>query len=134
MNSDFQCPSTSAAFRASYYQPTFSKYNDSVVSGVQWIHDSNRCQRAGEIQPIQNIFLDGTRILCAVKELSNPASSFQWDGSWFGHPGTELIDQYAGTPLFREMIDNGFTPEQIVSAFADDEEQFLQLRKEFLLY
>jgi hypothetical protein len=104
------------------------------VAGVQWIHNSNQCHPTGEIQPLQNIFLDGTRILCAVKELSNPSSSFQWDGSWFGHPGTELIDQYAGTPLYREMIDDGFTAEEIVSSFSNDEVQFLQIRKEFLLY
>jgi uncharacterized protein YbbC (DUF1343 family) len=133
LNSDFQC-SSSNSFRGSYYQPTFSKYNNSVVAGVQWIHDTHRCEPIGETQALQNIFLDGTRILCAVRELSDPPSSFQWDGSWFGHPGTELIDQYAGTPLYREMIDSGLTPEEIASSFTNDEAQFLQIRKEVLLY
>lgn len=133
MNSDFHCPANSAAFRATYYQPTFSKYNNTIVAGAQWIHDSTRCQSTSETLS-HDIFLEGTRILCAVKELSDPQSSFQWDGSWFGHPGTELIDQYAGTPLYREMIDKGYSPEDIVSSFRDDEIQFMEIRKKVLMY
>lgn len=132
MNYDFQCPSGSAAFRATYYQPTFSKYNNTVVAGAQWIHSPSRCQPS-TIAP-SSIFLEGTRILCALKELSDPPSSFQWDGSWFGHPGTELIDQYAGTPRYREMIDEGYSPEEIVSTFRKDELLFLQIRQKVLLY
>jgi hypothetical protein len=102
-----------------------------VIAGAQWIHNSKRCQpSAGH----QDLFLDGTRILCAVKELSTPLTSFQWDGSWFGHPGTELIDQYAGTPLYREMIDEGRGAEEIVSMFANDEKIFHEIREKFLLY
>lgn len=96
-----------------------------------------RCQspsNPSSQQPFQDIFLDGTRILCALKELSDPPSSFQWDGSWFGHPGTELIDQYAGTPLYREMIDAGLTPEDIVAYFKKDEILFREIRQKVLLY
>lgn len=41
-------------------------------------------------------FASGIRVLCAIRDLSTPADAFYWDGSWFGHPGTELIDFYAG--------------------------------------
>ena len=43
-------------------------------------------------------FSNGVRILCAFRDMSvsssssNSSSDFKWDGSWFGHPGNELID------------------------------------------
>ena len=81
-----------------------------------------------------NIFLDGTRVLYALMNLSDPPTSFQWDGSWFGHPGTELIDQYAGTPIYREMLDAGYTPDEIISYFKNDEILFQITRRDVLLY
>lgn len=147
LNSDFQCPSTSAAFRSAYYQPTFSKYNGTTIAGAQWVHNLFNCQqhqhKQSENEILQqneestqynNIFLDGTKILCALKSLSNPSASFEWDGSWFGHPGTELIDQYAGTPIYREMIDAGYTPDEIANYFKEDEILFQVTRKDVLLY
>jgi uncharacterized protein YbbC (DUF1343 family) len=138
LNSDSQCPSSlnsAAAFRAAYYQPTFSKFNNTVVAGAQWIHDLRRCHQHPDLTSAHtSIFLDGTRILCAVRELSTPLSSFQWDGSWFGHPGTELIDQYAGTPLYRELIDEGRGADEIASEFTSDENFFRGMREKFLLY
>lgn len=151
LNSDFKCSSTSSAFRSAYYQPTFSKYNGTTIAGAQWVHDSLNCQQSQIYEDFDiiendkntyklqstkqnNIFLDGTRILYALKNLSNPPTSFQWDGSWFGHPGTELIDQYAGTPIYREMLDNGNTPDEIMEYFKNDELLFQKTRKSILLY
>jgi hypothetical protein len=54
--------------------------------------------RSGEIY--FGDFKSATIILSILKELSIPSSSFIWDGSWFGHPGTELIDEYAGKNIF----------------------------------
>ena len=79
-------------------------------------------------------FANGIKVLCAIRDLSNPPDAFQWDGSWFGHPGTELIDFYAGTPTLREMIDQGVSAEDIVLHFRPDAELFLQRRKPYLLY
>ncbi len=110
-------------FREAYFEPTFSKYNGSVVNGVQWIEQ--RCT---------SNFEAAVNILVAIKSLSSPASAFVWDGSWFGHPGTTLIDEYAGTPQLREMIDNNVPVEDIVKHFKPDEDLFREMRKSSLLY
>ena len=115
-------------FRANYYQPTFFKYNDTVVPGVQWYTD-----RSAAMSPYMNGFLGAAHILRTIIDLS-PPDSFQWDGSWFGHPGTELIDDYAGTPLFREMLDAGWSAQRINAYFASDSLLFAEMRKPFLLY
>jgi uncharacterized protein YbbC (DUF1343 family) len=74
------------------------------------------------------------QVLCAIRDLSNPADAFQWDGSWFRHPGTELIDFYAGTPTLREAIDAGSTAEEVVAMYEADVALFRERRKPFLLY
>jgi hypothetical protein len=56
-------------------------------------------------------------------------------GSWFGHNGTELIDSYMGTPLVREMIDDGTNAADIYDKAVKNElEQFIDFRSQFLLY
>ena len=80
-------------------------------------------------------FLSATKILRAFMLLADPADAFTWDGSWFGHPGTELIDDYAGTSLFREFLSNmSMTPEDIHQYFQSDVDAFKQLRLPYLLY
>lgn len=81
-----------------------------------------------------SLFEEATAILIAVRDLSYPQDMFQWDGSWFGHPGTELIDQYAGTPLYREMIDAGFSSASIVKHFQSDAEAFSTTRQDVIMY
>lgn len=126
---DFPLPHDLAAFRAAYYIPTFSKFNGSTVPAVQWL--SERTSGIGRY----STFLAGIKIICAARDLSNPPEEFQWDGVWFGHPGTELVDQYAGTALFRELLEAGeMSPEQIEAVFEEDVRVFTETRREFLLY
>jgi len=110
-----------ASFRAAYFNPTFSKYNGTDCAGVQWVRD------------VAPLFSLAALVLVTLRDIS-PPGAFQWNGSWFGHPGTELIDEYAGTPAFREMIDNGSTALEIASAFIDDVKAFRETRAAFLLY
>ncbi len=79
-------------------------------------------------------FAYGVRILCALRDLADPKDAFAWDGSWFGHPGTELIDEYAGTPQLRELIDAGHSADYITDYFLQDAQLFRETRKPFLLY
>ena len=79
-----------AAFRATYYIPSFSKFNGSTVPGVQWLSERTSTSSSSSGN---EIFLSGTKILCAVRDLASPPEEFVWDGSWFGHPGSQLIDQ-----------------------------------------
>ncbi len=90
---------------------------------MQWIE--HRCKPS---------FKAALEILISLKELSSPLESFQWDGSWFGHPGTELIDDYMGNQKVRELIDSGKDAEYIYDYFKNDKLYFMELRKEYLLY
>jgi uncharacterized protein YbbC (DUF1343 family) len=188
-------------FRASYFEPTFSKFNNTVVNATQWMQTrtpismttmpstttttttkmmNKKTQRQeryerpsgivdnadfaenregedtneraeGEVEDTENIiakananvnaspavntyFSIAVHMLYALRMFASPANSFQWDGSWFRHPGSILIDWYAGTPLVREMLDQGYTPDQIVSQFSEQTQQFVQFRQQFLLY
>ena len=60
-----------------------------------------------EVAPLYTLYFilytQGVEILGAVQEVA-PPGDFQWDGSWFGHPGSELVDFYAGTPRLREQL------------------------------
>lgn len=110
-----------ALFRQAYFEPTFSKYNGTDCAGVQWLRDvSPRFQWA-------------VRILRALRAAAAPPSAFAWDGSWFGHPGSELIDEYAGTPRLREMLDAGAGEAEILAAFAPEARAFRAARQPFLL-
>lgn len=80
-------------------------------------------------------FHAATVFLRYFMDTAAPADAFVFDGSWFGHPGTVLIDDYAGTTRYREMLqDKRYSVQDIVQAFAEDTNSFLTIRKPFLLY
>ncbi len=81
-------------------------------------------------------FRAGLEVLTALRDLS-PPGAFRWDGSWFGHDacnGTELIDDYMGTPRVREMIDAGLAASAVAAAFEEDAATFRVSRRPYLLY
>lgn len=122
LNSDFG--GSAACFRGVYFRPTFFKYHGTTVPGVQWFPTRVTC----------SIFASATYILCALRDLSIPKEAFVWDGVWFGHPGAELIDQYAGTPKYREMIDSGLSAQEIIEYFKRETSLFVTYRQQFFLY
>lgn len=127
LNEAFACEGDrEACFRGTYFQPTFQKYNNSVVVGVEVLHSGSDF--------VLRDFRSATTLLKLLKSASTSASDFQWDGSWFGHPGNELVDQYAGTDEFRIMLDNNASVESIVSHFEPDRLKFEESRKSYLLY
>lgn len=138
-----------ACARAAYFQPTFSKYNNTVVPGIQWLTSQRRDDASCAFSDTESEtnrsstdtamdrtpFLTATVILRNFMELAEPRDAFAWDGSWFGHPGTELIDEYAGTPLYREMLENmSLSPETIYAYFVPQSEEFRRFRQPYLLY
>jgi uncharacterized protein YbbC (DUF1343 family) len=129
------CSQERLCFRAAYFQPTFSKYNGTAVPAAQWLHE-----RMDLSVPVPRSsrsmtpFAAGVHVLVNLRRLSSPIESFVWDGSWFGHPGTELIDTYAGTPRLREMIDAGIDAANIIAAFAPEADRFRSYRGPYLLY
>ena len=136
--------------------PTYSKYNFTDCQGVQWVRgfpssspsssssfsfssssssvsSSSSSVSSFSSSPGAGHFRSALRILVALKDLS-PDGAFQWDGSWFGHPGTQLIDEYMGTPRVREMIDAGLPADAIAAAFEADAAAFRKTRAPYLLY
>ena len=109
-----------SAFRAAYFNPSFSKYNGTDCSGVQWMR---------RVEPSFGVAMS---VLAALRDLSG--ENFAWDGSWFGHPGTELIDQYAGTPELRKRLDAGQSAAEVAAAFSADASDFREARRPYLLY
>lgn len=121
LNRDAAC----ACFRSAFFQPTFSKFNNTLVNGTQFL-----VERTTMISP----FTLATQILVAFRDLAQPPASFYWDGSWFFHPGAVLIDWYAGTSSYRELIDSGAAVDDIVAKYAPDKAQFAVDRQPYLLY
>lgn len=79
------CGGDTACFRDATFVPTFSKYNGTAVNGAQW---ENGVERRG-----QDAWAAGVAAVAALKA-ATPAEDWAWDGSWFGHPGTCLVDWY----------------------------------------
>ena len=140
LNLLFGCDSKQNSFRATHFQPTFFKYAGIAIPGVQWFHeriDLQTHKNGIEGLPLVSIFKAATIILICFKELSRPAADvdgFLWDGGWFGYPGPQLVDMYAGTTLFREMIDAGKSVQEIIDTFKVETDTFFETRKPFLLY
>lgn len=103
-----------------------------VVPGAQWFPWRTTLPSPSKVGT--SPFAAGVAVLCAIRDLAQPAEAFQWDGSWFGHPGTELIDFYAGTPTLRERLDAGASAADIVDFYQADVALFRQRRQPFLLY
>jgi len=87
---------TTACFRAAYYTPTFFKYNNSLVSGTQWINYENMVSctsRSSFASSSMECEATGSpAMLVAVTILRQmqqqvPPGTWAWDGSWFGTPG-----------------------------------------------
>ena len=113
------------SWRKTYFIPTWFKHNGTVCAGAELVrpHLHNG-----------SLFREGVRLLSAVRNLATPPSAFAWDGSWFGQPGSILIDRYAGTPRLRELLDAGKSADEVADAFEAEAAAFAQARKPHLLY
>eukprot|EP00466_Bigelowiella_natans_P000836 jgi/Bigna1/74516/fgenesh1_pg.29_\ len=117
-------------FRAAAYNPTFFKYNGTIVPGVQWV------QRPGEGDKILGpSFAMAIEILKSMQRL-DVKGGFEFDGSWFGTPGPRLFDLYAGTSRLREFLEDekDIPTSEIVHKFEFEAKQFEQFRQAYLLY
>ena len=115
--------------RSVWYEPTFSKYNASVVPGVEW-------SRAADVVG-RNFFFDALVLLTHFRDEDvteeGGEGGFGFDGSWFGH-GDNLIDLYMGDERPRRLLEGGATAEVIFELFEKQSSDFEIYRKKFLLY
>lgn len=106
-------------FREAYFTPTFSKYKDQVVGGVQ-LH----VEDPKKFDPI----LTGLTIIEKTKKLY--PEQFSWRET--GEP--YWMDKLTGTDQVRKMIDQGKPAREIVQIWQDELNNFKKLRKKVLLY
>ena len=117
------------AWRKTYFIPTWFKHNGTVCAGAELVRPGLLAH-----EDHGSLFREGVRLLAAVRDLATPPSAFAWDGSWFGQPGSILIDRYAGTPRLRELLDAGKSADEVADAFEAEAAAFAQARKPHLLY
>ncbi|MET8830281.1 DUF1343 domain-containing protein [Streptomyces sp. NPDC004610] len=102
-------------FREAYFTPTFSKFPNKTVGGVQvHVHD----RRAYD--PVRT----GIGLLVTARR---SWSDFRWlENNW--------IDTLTGSTLVRTMIDAGAGTGEVVAAWQDDLAAFRRTRARYLLY
>lgn len=107
------------SFREAYFNPTFSKYKDETVGGIQlYIEDPKR------FSPI----LTGLTIIQKTRELYPEKFSWRKDGDSY------WIDKLTGTDQVRQQIDQGKSPKKIVQSWKIEEKSFEKQRRRYLLY
>eukprot|EP00939_MAST-03C_sp_MAST-3C-sp1_P004395 g4395.t1 len=138
---DLTCPTidhAEACFRADFFIPTFFKYNNTVVGGVQWTSRASTDERIHSMIARTATFPRAAQILLILMRLSG-SNLFQFDGSWFGESGSRLFDLYAGSPVLRGTLETFWrrpnaTGGDIAKIFERDAATFREKRMPFLLY
>jgi uncharacterized protein YbbC (DUF1343 family) len=110
-------------FRPFYFIPTFHKYRENVVGGA-FLHVSD----INIFRP----FLTGVTIVHTIKRLC-PELKFLDDVYEFNteHPSFDLL---AGNSHIRQLLEEGAGMESIEESWMGDEEKFMNMREEYLLY
>ncbi|MFE4667743.1 exo-beta-N-acetylmuramidase NamZ domain-containing protein [Streptomyces sp. NPDC056716] len=102
-------------FREAYFTPTFSKFPNRTVGGVQiHVHDRDA------YDPVRT----GIALLVTAKR--------SWSG--FRWLANHWIDTLTGSALVRTMIDAGADADEVVAAWQDELAAFRRTRAGYLLY
>jgi len=108
-------------FRQAYFTPAFSKYSGKGCSGVQ-LHVTDRS--------LFKPFETGLHVVDAFRRLH--ADKFEWvkkeSGSGYS------FDMLAGTDRIRRQLCEGVPVTDIVDGFREELAEFMELRRECLLY
>ena len=102
------------AFRETWFRPTFDKWRDQLVGGVQ-LHVTDR--RA--FDPVRT----AVAMLIAAKKLD---PQFAWRKDW--------IDKMWGSERLRTGIDAGKSADDIAAGYRDELARFVAARRKYLLY
>lgn len=116
--SDLHLPG--AAFRPVRFQPTFGKYPGETCAGVQ-VHVTDR----RVFRPVHAGFC----VVSAVRQLW--PDDFAWR---VPREGIHNFDKLAGTDRIRLALDRGVGIDDLVSAWEEERQPFLDLRSRYLLY
>jgi uncharacterized protein YbbC (DUF1343 family) len=111
-------------FRPAVIEPTFHKHAQTSCGGCQ-IHVLDR----ETFRPVEA----GVALIAAFRA-ADP-DRFRWRDPPYEYEHTLLpIDILAGSSQLREQIETGVPARQIAQSWAPETEQFVELRKRFLLY
>ncbi|MFJ4684130.1 exo-beta-N-acetylmuramidase NamZ domain-containing protein [Streptomyces sp. NPDC088789] len=101
-------------FREAYFTPTFSKFPNQTIGGVQvHVHDRET------FDPVRT----GIALLITAKRAW---PGFVWRPDW--------IDKLTGSTLVRTMIDAGAGTDEVVAGWQEELRAFRRTRAEYLLY
>lgn len=109
-----------AAFRPTYFRPTFSKYTGTLCGGVQ-VHVIDR----DLLRPTEL----GLRVLHALRFLHQ--SAFAWR---MGDDGRYFIDLLTGGDQVRRALDDGAGVDELTAGWDQQLRAFERRRRPFLLY
>lgn len=111
-----------AAFRETYFTPTFSKHSGETCAGVQlYVTD------LGEFDAVRT----GIAMLVAAKDLY---SDFEWRYDSWDDQHPYWIDKLTGSSHVRTAIDAGKGPDEVVAGWQGELSAFRKLREQYLLY
>lgn len=113
-----------AFFRECWFEPTFHKWKGERCGGVQtYVTDASR-------------FDSCTAGLCLLSAIRSQAPErFAWKQPPYEYEFEKLpIDMIFGTDKVRLSVERGEDPLRIADSWKPDVENFIELRKEFLLY
>lgn len=118
-------------YRFACFSPTTSKFESETACGVQTYVSLDK----GSYEEFDPVYL-GVALLSTAKQLYQTpknGTAFEWlastsDKSQFN------VDILAGSPLVREGIDAGLTPDAIRSSWKVDLAKFQAKRARYLLY
>jgi uncharacterized protein YbbC (DUF1343 family) len=122
-------------YRFSCFTPTSSKFEGNVSCGVQTYVNTLDDELIGEFDaPYLGVALLYTaRKLYTIDNSTQEDDSFHWRSSAAGD-SVYNVDLLAGTPLIREGIESGLTPEEIREAWLPGLNEFKEKRSKYLLY
>lgn len=103
-------------FREAYFSPTFNKYANETVGGIQiYVTD----------QKVFNPIETSIRIMVETKNIYG--DNFEWrSDNW--------IDKLTGSDYVRKSIDEGKSADEIIKGWKKDLNDFEKMRQNYLLY
>jgi uncharacterized protein YbbC (DUF1343 family) len=108
-------------FREAWFRPTFDKYKDTTVSGVELFVTDRK-----SFAPVRTAL----EMLVRAKALYG---DFAWRKDAGAHT-TFWIDKMSGSELVRAMIDAGRSTNEIINAYQEELDRFMTVRAKYLMY
>jgi uncharacterized protein YbbC (DUF1343 family) len=111
-------------FRPAVFEPTFQKHARQPCGGCQ-IHVTDR----NAFKPV----MTGVALIQMFRRFD--PQNFAWRQPPYEYEHQKLpIDILAGSDMLRRQIESDLTPQAIAESWRDDEQGFVRMRREYLLY